>query len=101
MNSLCILVLLARAFETSHTDNFTMALNEKTAVDISEHQEAVDEAVHVPKDLASEAAAAGQGLTGYEGLSVWGTIKAFKMNALICSLIAVSAATDGYQIGFV
>ncbi|KAH7161982.1 general substrate transporter [Dactylonectria estremocensis] len=34
-------------------------------------------------------------LTGYETLSVWETIKAFKMNSLICFLVTLSAATDG------
>ncbi|KAH7024103.1 general substrate transporter [Ilyonectria destructans] len=78
-----------------------MALNEKSPADIVEHREAADEAAHESKNLSSEAAARGQGLTGYENLSVWETVKAFKMNALICFLVTISAATDGYQIGLV
>ncbi|KAJ3533117.1 hypothetical protein NM208_g8131 [Fusarium decemcellulare] len=54
-----------------------------------------------PKDLSSEAAARGQGVTGYEELSPWQTILQFKMNALVCFAVTLSAATDGYQIGLI
>lgn len=54
-----------------------------------------------PKDIAVEAAAKGQGVTGYETLSLWETVKTFKVNSAYCFLVAFSAATDGYQIGFV
>jgi hypothetical protein len=49
----------------------------------------------------AEAAAQGQGTTGYESLSIWETVKTFKMNAFICFLVTFSAATDGYQIAYV
>ncbi|KAL4907750.1 hypothetical protein BDW74DRAFT_166402 [Aspergillus multicolor] len=51
--------------------------------------------------IGAEAAAHGQGTTGYETLSIWQTAKKFKMNALICFLVTVSAATDGYQIALI
>ncbi|KAH8879716.1 putative transporter [Thozetella sp. PMI_491] len=50
-------------------------------------------------DVALEAAARGQTTTGYESLTVWETIRAFKIATLICFAAAFSAATDGYQIG--
>jgi hypothetical protein len=43
--------------------------------------------------------ARGQAISGYESLSVFETVKTFKMATLICFLAAFSAATDGYQIG--
>ncbi|EEU48068.1 uncharacterized protein NECHADRAFT_31847 [Fusarium vanettenii 77-13-4] len=51
------------------------------------------------KTLSSEAAAAGQGVSGYETLTLWETVKKFKVNTLICFMVTLSAATDGYQIG--
>ncbi|KAH7381976.1 general substrate transporter, partial [Cadophora sp. MPI-SDFR-AT-0126] len=66
------------------------------------HQETIaNEAPLSEKDVIADAAARGQGLTGYEDLSVWETLKTFKMNTLICGLMAISAATDGYQIGLI
>ncbi|VUC26714.1 unnamed protein product [Clonostachys rosea] len=43
--------------------------------------------------------ARGQAISGYESLSIFETVKTFKMATLICFLAAFSAATDGYQIG--
>lgn len=63
-------------------------------------QETVAGEAPAEKDLSSDAAARGQGTTGYETLSVFETVKKFKMNAFICLLVAVSAAADGYQIGY-
>lgn len=70
-------------------------------VDVAEHHENGDEAISAPKNMSAEAAARGQGISGYESLSPWQTILHFKMNALICFAITFSAATDGYQIGYV
>lgn len=53
------------------------------------------------KELTSSAEAQGQGLTGYEHLSIWETIKKFKMASTICFVAAISAAAEGYQIGYV
>ncbi|KAF4464685.1 sugar transporter [Fusarium albosuccineum] len=53
----------------------------------------------VPKSISQEAASKGQGTTGYETLTLWETVKAFKVNALYCFAMTFSAATDGYQIG--
>jgi hypothetical protein len=33
-------------------------------------------------------------------LTIWQTVKKFKMNAFICMLVTFSAATDGYQIAY-
>jgi len=83
-----------------------MAIQEKTdnspAAEGIEHQETVggDVVTHEMK-IGAEAAAQGQGATGYESLSIWQTVKKFKMNALVCLLVTFSAATDGYQIAYV
>ncbi|KAL5334203.1 general substrate transporter [Aspergillus crustosus] len=69
-------------------------ITEKPPADGLEHQETVTK-------VDAEAAARGQGATGYETLTVWQTVKTFKMNALICFLVTFSAATDGYQIGMI
>jgi hypothetical protein len=78
-----------------------MAAEDKTETQGIEHQEiSGDVATHAMKTTA-EAAAQGQGTTGYESLSIWETVKTFKMNAFICFLVTFSAATDGYQIAYV
>ncbi|KAL4862100.1 hypothetical protein BDV12DRAFT_203379 [Aspergillus spectabilis] len=75
-------------------------ITEKPLADPVEHQENVgDEATRMKVD--AEAAARGQGATGYETLTVWQTLKTFKINTLICFLVTFSAATDGYQIGMI
>ncbi|KAM5346315.1 hypothetical protein ACJ41O_009320 [Fusarium nematophilum] len=79
-----------------------MTTTEKTPADAIEQRETVDsEAPQNAKDVVADAAARGQGLGGYENLSIWETIKTFKMNSIICMLVAFSSATDGYQIGLV
>ncbi|KAL4994997.1 general substrate transporter [Aspergillus recurvatus] len=67
----------------------------------AEHQEALDAGVTETMKIGAEAAAQGQGTTGYETLTIWQTVKKFKMNALICMLVTFSAATDGYQIALI
>ncbi|KAF4809032.1 MFS transporter fmqE [Colletotrichum siamense] len=52
-----------------------------------------------PKDVTLDAAAKGQGVSGYETLTLWETFKAFKVCSATCFAVAFSAATDGYQIG--
>lgn len=52
-------------------------------------------------DLAAEAIAQGQALSGYENLTFWETVRAFKMAAAICLISAFAAAADGYQIAYV
>lgn len=42
---------------------------------------------------------AGQLSSGYESLSLWQTVKVFKVASAYCFAAAFSAATDGYQIG--
>lgn len=82
-----------------------MALASTVEKDVSrpknaiEHREVTGDVLQAPKDLTSEAAARGQGISGYEELTPWETIKKFKMNAFVCFAITLSAATDGYQIG--
>lgn len=51
------------------------------------------------KEAAADLASKGQGLSRYETLSLWETVKMFKINTAVCSAMAFSAATDGYQIG--
>ncbi|KAL0931581.1 MFS alpha-glucoside transporter [Colletotrichum truncatum] len=76
-----------------------MALDEKTATEVVGHQDVLG--TSMTKNLSSEAAATGQGVSGYEDLSLWATVKKFKFNSFICFIVALSAATDGYQIGMV
>ncbi|KAL4981678.1 general substrate transporter [Aspergillus falconensis] len=71
------------------------------AEEIAEHQEAIDDGVTETMKIGAEAAAQGQGTTGYETLTIWQTVKKFKMNALVCMLVTFSAATDGYQIALI
>ncbi|KAJ3454845.1 hypothetical protein MRS44_013445 [Fusarium solani] len=78
-----------------------MAADQKLPTDVVDHRETANEAAQAPNDIASDAAAKGQGLTGFESLSVWETIKTFKMNCLLCFLVSFSAATDGYQIALI
>jgi len=66
-----------------------------------QHDEVADGTNHGPKTVISEAAARGQGISGYEELSPWQTIMRFKVNSLVCFAVTFSAATDGYQIGYV
>ncbi|EAT78272.2 hypothetical protein SNOG_14401 [Parastagonospora nodorum SN15] len=54
---------------------------------------------HDAKDAAIDAAAQGQTVVGYETLTVWQTVKTFKVSTAVCFAAALSAATDGYQIG--
>ncbi|RSL50195.1 hypothetical protein CEP54_012051 [Fusarium duplospermum] len=80
-------------------------------MDSSKHEEAaataqaVEQAHDTTKtapnldQLTSSAEAQGQGLTGYEHLSIWQTIKKFKLASTICFVAAISAAAEGYQIG--
>ncbi|PNS18748.1 hypothetical protein CAC42_5287 [Sphaceloma murrayae] len=58
-----------------------------------------DLSVSATKAAVIDAAAEGQGVTGYETLTPWQTVKTFKTATLYCALAAFSAATDGYQIG--
>ncbi|KAF3389914.1 putative glucose transporter HXT5 [Talaromyces pinophilus] len=68
----------------------------KSAV-ASDHVEYQDD--DVPKhDAAVNAVLNGQAVSGYENLTPWETVKAFKLCTFICFAVAFSAATDGYQI---
>lgn len=54
-----------------------------------------------PGNTAADAAAKGQAASGHESLSLWQTVKLFKVATITCFAAAFSAATDGYQIGYV
>lgn len=56
--------------------------------------------IRKPGDEAFEAAAQGQATTGFETLTLWETVKTFRIATLVCFAAAFSAATDGYQIGY-
>jgi hypothetical protein len=60
-----------------------------------------DEGPLSAKDVTFDATARGQGVSGYETLTLWQTVKAFKVNAAVCFAVTFSGATDGYQIGYV
>ncbi|KAL4747009.1 hypothetical protein BDW72DRAFT_209932 [Aspergillus terricola var. indicus] len=74
---------------------------EKTLAEAVEHHETFKDEGRGVKAISAEAAARGQGATGYETLTVWQTVCMFKINSLICMLVTFSAATDGYQIGMI
>lgn len=78
-----------------------MALDDKPVAAATEQHEdvGVDPQDVSEKHIAeANAAAHGQITTGYESLSVWQTVKTFKMASAICFLTALTAASDGYQI---
>lgn len=70
-------------------------MNESKRDETADHKEIFVE------DVAGDAAANGQGLTGFENLTVWQTISTFKVASLLCFLVSISAAADGYQIAYV
>ncbi|KAL7916798.1 sugar transporter [Trichoderma velutinum] len=51
------------------------------------------------KNIAYDAEARGQGVSGYETLSAFQTVMKFKVATFVCFLVTFSAAADGYQIG--
>jgi hypothetical protein len=67
---------------------------------VADHIEYEDEGA-LKHDATMNAALNGQAVSGYECLSPWQTVKAFKLCTLICFAAAFSAATDGYQVGSV
>ncbi|KAH8896835.1 general substrate transporter [Thozetella sp. PMI_491] len=52
-----------------------------------------------PGEIVIDAAARGQSSTGYEELTLWETVKTFKIVSAMCFAAAFSAGTEGYQIG--
>lgn len=73
---------------------------EKVMDDITtERKESLSRTDTEYKETALDAAAKGQGVSGFETLTLWQTVKAFKVCTATCALVAFSASTDGYQIG--
>lgn len=60
------------------------------------HRKQNDGLTHATMDAIQDASDRGQIASGYEGLSVWETVKLFKFNVFTCLLVTFSAATDGY-----
>ncbi|KAM0421157.1 hypothetical protein ACHAPT_011049 [Fusarium lateritium] len=79
----------------------TVGDEKPAAPEAVEHADVNQGVVTAEKTLSSDAAAAGQGVSGYETLTIWETAKKFKVNTFVCFLMALSAATDGYQIGMI
>ncbi|KAK3306251.1 putative MFS alpha-glucoside transporter [Chaetomium strumarium] len=79
--------------------NETAAGKEKPRSDPVDWVEDTAGAEMSSKDAAVNAAMRGQATTGYETLTLWETIKTFKVSTAVCFAAAFSAATDGYQIG--
>jgi hypothetical protein len=67
----------------------------------TQHVEIMDDEGLKTSDPAFDAVMRGQVTTGYESLSALETIKTFRICTLVCFAMAFSAATDGYQIGYV
>ncbi|KAM0334537.1 hypothetical protein ACHAQA_001567 [Verticillium albo-atrum] len=77
--------------------------NDQPIAEATEHVD-VSTKVDAPnpvKDLSDLAAAEGQGLSGYESLTVLQTIMKFQYLSLMCVLASLSAAAEGYQISLV
>ncbi|KAF1966119.1 MFS general substrate transporter [Bimuria novae-zelandiae CBS 107.79] len=56
------------------------------------------ESVLKPDDLTADAVAKGQAATGYETISLWDTVKTFKVASACCFAAAFSAGADGFQM---
>lgn len=74
----------------------TMA--EKVPNNNADHLDRVETGPMKPAEIVSEALAQGQITSGYETLTLWQTVKKFKLVSFVCFMAAVSAATDGYQV---
>jgi hypothetical protein len=79
--------------------NETAASKEKPRADLVDWVEDAGGVEMSFKNAAVNAAMRGQATTGYETLTLWETIKTFKVSTVVCFFAAFSAATDGYQIG--
>lgn len=74
----------------------------KPSVGVVEDREASNEkGPMTTKNIALEASAKGQGVSGYERLTLWETVMKFKLSSLVCFAVTITAGADGYQIGFV
>ncbi|KZL80761.1 mfs alpha-glucoside transporter [Colletotrichum incanum] len=76
-----------------------MTTDDKPEIDLEHADNAFEGRDVNPKHASLDAAAKGQGVSGYETLTLWETMKAFKLCSATCFAVAFSAATDGYQIG--
>ncbi|PVH76576.1 general substrate transporter [Cadophora sp. DSE1049] len=82
--------------------SFPDPTQEKPAISIVEHQETLENGTPAgPKNVILEAIERGQGVSGYENLTLWQTVNKFRMSSLVCFAAAISAGTDGYQIGMI
>lgn len=75
------------------------ATAERDDIAVSRHETVPGSLPLDAKEASAEAAAKGQALSGFETLTLWQTVKAFKVCTFTCFMVAFSAATDGYQIG--
>ncbi|QGI71293.1 hypothetical protein CEK26_003630 [Fusarium fujikuroi] len=78
----------------AHPSDSKTPIDNPTRVDSHDHVETAFK----HDELAAEAVAQGQALSGYENLTFWETVRTFKMASLLCLLAAFSAGADGYQI---
>lgn len=76
-----------------------MSEPQPTKTGTTEHVEGDPPTDLKPDHVEADAAAQGQATSGYETLTLWETLKTFKVATLVCFMAAFSAATDGYQIG--
>ncbi|GJC79617.1 hypothetical protein ColLi_02455 [Colletotrichum liriopes] len=72
--------------------------NEKAAKDANHVEDTAEDGLK-SSEAVVDAALRGQVISGYETLSIWETVKLFKVATASCFAAAFSAATDGYQIG--
>ncbi|CAH0024995.1 unnamed protein product [Clonostachys rhizophaga] len=71
---------------------------EKSAHDAQHVEHHIEDELK-PTEVVIDAATKGQAVSGYEHLTLWETVKTFKIATLICFAAAFSAGNDGYQIG--
>jgi hypothetical protein len=73
-------------------------LGEKPANSIKHVESHLEDEIK-PSESVVDAVARGQATSGYETMTLWETVKTFKVASIACFAAAFSAATDGYQIG--
>jgi hypothetical protein len=74
------------------------AVAEKDPAVNTHHEEDQIANIVKPHEVVADAAVKGQATSGYETLTLWETIKTFKIATAYCFAAAFSAGADGYQM---
>ncbi|KAF6802055.1 MFS alpha-glucoside [Colletotrichum sojae] len=78
--------------------NTEPTVTEKVPNNEADHLDRVETGPMKPAEIVSVAIAQGQITSGYETLTLWQTVKKFRLVSFVCFMAALSAATDGYQV---